>query len=175
MLKTPLRSAEGAGVARVHAGMVAHGVPGWAAPRWGCHSGSGGGWLRAGCEAGFPAVSKIQAPKQHLEKLLVLAVSSPLGQVPRMLPRPFLERENAVRQLRNFPDAFYLFCFIFERPSAGGLDLTDRSWQEQHIFLRESCSSATSIYCSSAASGVIPPPKSGTPQRPGGPWPARSP
>lgn len=67
-----------------------------------------------------------------------------------MLPRPFLGQEKAVQQLKNFPDAFYLFCFIFEQPNAGGLGLTVQSWQEQHILLGESCFSATSIYCHSA-------------------------
>lgn len=89
MLKTPLRSEDGAGGACVHPGMVARGVPGWGAPLWGRHSGAGGR-LPAGCEVGFPAISKIQAPKQHLEELLALAVSFPLGRAPRMLPRPFL-------------------------------------------------------------------------------------
>lgn len=76
-----------------------------------------------------------------------------------MLPRPFLQQEKVVQQLRNFPDAFYLFCFIFDQPSAGRLGLTVQSWQEQHILLGESCSSATSIYCSSAMLGGVPPPK----------------
>lgn len=42
-----------------------------------------------------------------------------------------------VQPLRNFPDAFYLFCFIFERPSMGRPGLTVQSWQAQRIFLGE--------------------------------------
>lgn len=137
-VKTHLWSRKGTGLACVHPRMVAQGVPGWRAPLW---------WCR---EHGLPALSNIQAPKQHLEKQLALALSSPLGQAPRILPSPFLQQEKAVQQLRSFPDAFYLFCFIFEHLSAGRLGLTTQSWQEQCILLAESCSSATSTYCSSA-------------------------
>lgn len=77
-LETPLWCGEGAGIACVQTGMVSQGGE--------HHFGA----ITAVPGAGFPAISKIQAPKQHLEKLLVLAVSSPLGQALRMLPRPFL-------------------------------------------------------------------------------------
>lgn len=141
-METPLWSGAGPGVACMCLGVVASRVPRVGSTTLGPSQQSRG--------PGFPTISKIQAPKQHPEKLLVLSVSSPVGQALRMLPRPFLGQEKAVQQLKNFPDAFYLFCFIFEQPNAGGLGLTVQSWQEQHILLRESCFSATSIYCHSA-------------------------
>lgn len=64
----------------------------------------------------------------------MLALRSPAGQA----PSPSLQQEKVVQPLRNLPAAFYLFCFILERPSAGQAEFNHQSWQQQqHTFAGE--------------------------------------
>lgn len=66
-----------------------------------------------GCEASFPAISKIQAPKQHLEKLLVLTVELSFRTSSEDASQAFPITGKSRSAVEKLPRCFLFILFYF--------------------------------------------------------------